>query len=268
MNTRVVGWIAGLTLAGTALAQQAPLSGPPVEQNRPDIEERFSDAAGKFSRKDPMGNRPLPMRLYMDAVLKLRGEQAPEELRLTPEQERTIKAVGEDFRRAARAAAPKRSEGRDAAQREPAPAQPPAAGRRVNAERMQRLTADYETKIYAALRPAQQKFVNAEAHKARAEIERRAGDEYVKKQLERRGKGAASPTPAAASAAAPRERAQRLLERLRQLPPDQREEIFRMLEQELDKRGVPAARPQRDQPGDPKPAPDMDDVPLPKPMGG
>lgn len=271
MSTRVAALAAGvaglLLSAGAALAQQAPLSGPTVTQNRPDFDDRFSgtEDSGRAARKEPMGNRPVPMRAYMDAVMKL-GDQ-PAELHLTSDQQQKINSIVQDFRTAMRSAAPKRAadDATPPAQNQPNPAeagkgQRPGKGAREALRQAAPIVADYETRIYAVLTLPQQKFVDGEVQKVRADMEQRAGEEYMKRQLNKKAKpgepGAASPPDAAQ-----RERAARIIERLRQLPPDQRDQVLQLLEKELDRRGVPQAEP-RDR-GVEKPAPTTDEIPVP-----
>jgi len=287
------------SLAWPVLAQSdKPLSGPPVTTDRPShLQDSFSNDA-KEGKREPMNERGVPMRQYLDIIGKLRGEGAPEGLRLSAEQDTKIDAIADEFRQAVRAYAEK-ARGEDGpavrrrGQRAPAPVDAKPGGKetepmdeagqrpRANRERMEELRknapkpVDYELKMWALLSKPQQAFVDGEVDKLRQQREKEMGEEYMKRQIEkRRGEKTAAPVsdpgrPGAEGGGAVRERVQRVIERLRQLPPEQREEVLRRLEEELDKRGVPAAeggdrpagRPGRPGGKDADPAP-------PPPKGG
>jgi len=153
---------------------------------------------------------------------------------------------------------------------------------RANAPKPQ----DYQVRIWSVLSSPQQKFVDKEVQVVLDEMEKRRGEEYMKRQLEKNQAGkpgvAAPPAPGqqARPGAAPgdgpapevRERVRRIFERIQQLPPEQRQRVLQRLEEELNRMdGGAAAAPGRDRRGGPdaqpvsKPAPGMDDVNVPAP---
>jgi hypothetical protein len=111
---------------------------------------------------------------------------------------------------------------------------------------------EYETKIWNTLTEGQQKFVQADLDKLREDQRKRQGEEYMRREMEKRRAKEASAAAGGGNAAAPkrllanpdgsgptpemRERAQRIIEKLRQLPPDEREQLLRRFEEELDSR--------------------------------
>jgi hypothetical protein len=327
--TRPLGIALSLVLlagAPAARAQEkpapAPLQGPKVTPNRPlEMEDEFAPGKGgdKFSRREP----PIPMRAYVQAVNKLKGDDAPKDLRLSDEQDKKIQAVMEEFRAAV---ADFQRTSRDEMDQPPPPEggkpaddtkndarprrRPGAAGEEGGKarERLQELRRngphpqEYETRIWNTLSEGQQKFVKADLDALREEQRKRQGEEYMKREAQKRrvkdGKEPPPGGPGAGSPAAPgpspetRERVQRIFEKLRSLPPEEREQVLRHLEEDLDRHSagdgkqsdeVPAGavparkkkaaldkpgraglRPER--PGDQNlPAPAMDGVSVPKP---
>ena len=269
-------------LAGGAFAQSdQPLSGPTVKQDRPaGLGGQFAD--GKGDRKGPMVEA-VPMRLYVDAIQKLRGEAAPEGLQLTPAQDREIGRIEADFRstmqeyarrmRAETGGQPKRPKANG--QGETEPMAPDAEKVRARLQEMRRNApnpTDTQVKIYAILNADQQKFVNDEVAKGQAEIEQRRAEDYMQRLLQKkRGEAQPAAPDAVRPEAAPgemRERARRIIERLQQLPPQEREQILRRLEEELDRRAAAGGDAGRRRPGDGgdrKPPPPMDEVKVPSP---
>ncbi len=251
--------------APAALAQdKSPLQGPKVVPNRPaELEDEFAPAGGKgdkFSRREP----PIPMRAYVQAVNKLKGDDAPAELKLTEAQQHKIEAVVQEFRQAAQEAqrrsqsemdAERPKDGKPGDEMEPARRRPAGEGNEPARERIQALRRngpspqEYETKIWNALTEGQQKFVQADLDALREEQRKRQGEEYMRREVEKRrakeGKDAAKPGDEAAprrpladpqgGGPSPemRERAQRIFERLRQLSPEDREAVLRRLEEDI-----------------------------------
>ncbi len=278
-RARLLALVVGMVASG-ALGQDAPLKGPAIKEERPaGLGSQFAE--GKTDRKGPMNER-VPMRIYAQAIDKLRGEGAPEGLRLTPQQDEQVQKIEKDFRESMQEFARRRNRNADGQSQEPMTEE----ARRA---RMQELLrngqnpADAQVRVYAILTADQRKFVEAEVAKAQSELEKRRTEEYAQRLLKKRQGDAAKPTdtpgakptdkptdkPAAADQAperplAPegRERARRLIERLQQLPPEERDQIMRRIEEELDRR---AANPGRARGGDRKPAPSIDDVKVPQP---
>ncbi|MEX2217379.1 MAG: secretin N-terminal domain-containing protein [Phycisphaerales bacterium] len=264
--------------AGSALAQEKekeapPLQGPKVNTNRPpELEDRFIPGSGGRMRE-----AALRMPAYMEVIGKLRADDTPAELRLTEEQQKKIEDIGAEYRRAQRegnAARPqqrpnRRPEG-DRPQGEPAPEgeMMDQAMERERAEarrRNQPNVLGYQGRIWAVLSEPQQTFVKGELEKAREEMEKRRGEEYMQREMERikkenearsqpqsaRPAPAVSPKPEGAPPAAPRpiagvpaetrERVQRIMDKLRQMEPEERDRLLRRIEEELDRRD---ARPE------------------------
>lgn len=97
-----------LTLAGTATAQpdrrpdgprdgQPALRGPDVRDNSvPGEKRRF--APGKGQGKDRLDDRGTPPRLFMQAIRVLKDNETPDDARLTPEQDKELQSIQNDFR--------------------------------------------------------------------------------------------------------------------------------------------------------------------------
>ncbi len=270
-------------LAGAAFGQgDMPLSGPQVKQDRPaGLGGQFAE--GKEDRKGPITER-VPMRLYVQAIDKLRGDDAPADLRLTEDQSTKIRAIETEFRQSMQAYMQKaRQEGGGqggkkrplAAPDEKTPEGQPDGARMRELMRNAPNPTDAQVKVYALLSPGQQKFVQAEVAKGQAELEKRRSEEYAQRQLQKKKGEASVVAQDAAPINAPpggppegRERVRRLMERLAQLSPQEREQLLNRIEQELDRRGIAAGDgkgPRRQGVGDPKPAPNMGDVNVPAP---
>lgn len=272
------------SVVGQAQPSEKPLGGPPVKSNRPkDMEGQFSE--GKGDRRGAMADR-VPARVYLQAVNKLRGDGAPTDLRLSPVQEEKINAIQEDFRKQAKQAQDKMREERARTPQpkpgeepmQPAPGDPQrrreGAPDRARQEELRRLAPnaeDIQVKVWAVLTEPQQRFVQKEVEIAKAEIDKRRGEEYMQRQIEQQkskqpGAGAPPGPPAQPGPPTPegRERARRIMEKLQQLPPDQREQILKRLEDELDRRAQQNRGGQGDG-GQRKPPPKMDDVKVPPP---
>lgn len=155
--------------------------------------------------------------------------------------------------------------------------------------------AEAQARIWAVLSEPQQKFVQGEVEKVRKEMDERRSEEYMQRELQKRkakdGKEAAGgdARPAAgpnrpgplgerggpAADSPQRERFRRIIEKLQQLSPEEREEVLRKLEADLEKR-APGDAPPLNRPGkagqkgragggENKPAPKIDDVKVPPP---
>lgn len=262
MRMGIVG-IAVTMMTGAAWAQERPLSGPPVKEDRPaGLGGQFGE--GRVDRRGPMTER-TPIRVYQQAIAKLRGEDAPADLRLTEEQDKQVKEIEQEFRAAARQAAERTR--RDGGQR-----RRPAEGgedamnpaQMEDARRAAPRPEDAAVKIYAVLTEKQKAFVEADVQKQREAIERKRSEEYIKREMAKNdGQPKPDVRPAvrpAAPAAEPRERFRRLMERIQQLPPEEREQLLQRLEQEIERR---TAEPRRQREGERKPAPSMKDVDVP-----
>jgi len=226
-------------------AQPPPLQGPKVPQNRPPhVDDKFGEGmkGGKEGRREMM----VPMRAYGEIIDKLRGDKAAAGLRLTSDQEQKIGAIEQEFREAAKEFAQKmrQERGNDVP--------PPTEGGKKGENRPRREMAqeamkygpkpsDYQTKVWAVLTAGQQEFVKVETDKVREEMQKKRGEEMMQRRInEKKGvKGGPPETPAAENGSPVRERAQRIMRRMAQLPAEDRERILKRLEEELDKRGIP-----------------------------
>lgn len=238
-------------LAGSAQGQDAParspLQGPSVPQNRPPhVEDQFGEGmkSGKEGRREPM----IPMRAYAEVIDKLRGDKAADGLRLSPDQDQKVGAIEQEFREAAKEFAQKmrQERGNDAP---PPPADGKQGEPRPRRERAQEMMkngpkpSDYQTRIWALLNEKQQAFAKSELDKVREDLQKKRGEEMMQRRInEKRGvKGPPDQNAAPSPENGPpvRERAQRIMRRMAQLPPEDRDRILKRLEEELDKRGVP-----------------------------
>lgn len=256
MRIAVVVVAAGLGAA--AWAQEArpgdgPLAGPKVREQRVrGVDQGFSDA-----RREGPGARagqPVPHRVFMQAIDGLRGKgdhAAPQDIRLTDDQEEAISALDQQFRELAR------NQGADARRpdrRERGPAQggapagppatdrppPPPEGRQDQMRRNAARAADLHTKMFAELTGPQREYVDGRIAAWRTQMQERFGEQYVQRRMRERGaapgeapmpdKGQPPPQGAA------RERFRRLAEKMAQLPPEERERLLSRLEAEVDRR--------------------------------
>jgi hypothetical protein len=249
---------AGLVLmAGSALGQEAPapsekrpLEGPRVRENRaPHVQDEFAEGMKREGR-----GVQIPMRTYAEIIGKLRGEGAPGDLRLSQEQEHDLGAIEKEFREASRAYAQEQRQ-KQGDQR-PREGDQPQRPRREAMQEMARngpKPGDYQTRIWAILNEKQQSHVKVELDKAREEIQKRRGEEMMQRRIDERrgGKPEARPgegrpgegRPEAGDNRPVRERVQRLMRRLSQLPEEEREQLLKRLEAEMDRRGIPDEPP-------------------------
>jgi hypothetical protein len=295
--------------AGQALAQDSksdnPLAGPPVKQARPPM---FEEGMGAKEGKDRMGQQGIPAREFARIIDKLKGDEVAPSLRLSAEQAEKVQAIEDDFRRQVRQFEQRM---RSEEQKQRSAAKPegekPAAGEGANAQqrrpnaRLQELRrngpkpAEAQARVWAVLTEPQQKFVQGEVDKVQKEMDDRRSEEYMQRELQKRrakdakeapqnpGAAPARPGPlgerAGPAADSPqRERFRRIIAKLQQLPPEEREEVLRKLEADLEKRvpgdapAGPLNRPgragQKGRDGEDKPAPKIDDVKVPPPARG
>jgi hypothetical protein len=185
------------------------------------------------------------MREYMEAINTLRGDKAPANLRLSAEQDQKLQAIAADFRKEMEAFREKaRSEGMDARAGGAKPE------RDANRARMEELRgempkpADYQTKAFAVLNADQQKHVQAEIEKLREGMEKRRGEEMMKR---REGGQPGGPGPGGPGGArdegAQRERVQKIMEKLRSLSPEERDRVLSRLEEQLQRMGGEGGQP-------------------------
>jgi hypothetical protein len=202
---------------------------------------------GKEGRTGPM----IPMRSYAEIIDKLRGDQAPAGLGLSDEQDHKIGAIEQEFREAAKEFAQKMRQERGA-QGAPPPDEKAGKGERPRREMAQEMMkngpkpGDYQTRIWATLNEKQQVFVKTELDKVREDLQKKRGEEMMNRRLEQKkgDKGAAKPAEGRPGEASPvRERAQRIMRRMAQLPPEDRDRLLKRLEEELDRRGIPSDPP-------------------------
>jgi hypothetical protein len=233
-------------LSSGALGQDAPLKGPEVKQDRPaGLGGQFAE--GREDRKGPMTER-IPMRVYAQAVDKLRGDDAPEGLRLSREQDAQIRKIEADFRSKMQEFARRNQPaGGESGQNE--------ESRRARMQEMRRSApdpTDVQVKVYALLSPEQKKFVEAEVAKTQAEIGKRRTEENAQRLLKRK-QGEAKPGERPTEPPEGRERARRIFEKLQQLSPQERDQLLNRLEAELDRRIGQSDGARRPDPTNPKP---------------
>ncbi len=249
-------------LAGAAIGQperpgnDTPLAGPKVRERRvPGVQQDFSE-----SRRDGARGRAgqgVPHRAFMQAIEGLRGEgehAAPEEMRLTPDQNEQIDRIYREFRevmkehvdKTRRAGAapgrPKRDRAADGADAPEMPA--PDADREAMRQRVAEARrnapkpAECHTRMYNVLTEPQREYMNGRLDAWRKQAEERFGEEYMQRRLRERGAapGTPQPPPEGPPPGEGRERLRRIAERLAQLPPEERDRILNRLEQELDRR--------------------------------
>ncbi len=271
-------------LAGAAIGQperpgnEAPLAGPKVRERRvPGVQQDFSE-----TRRDGARGRAgqgVPHRAFMRAIEGLRGEgehAAPEEIRLTADQNDQIDRIDREFRETMRehvektrpqGAAPGRpkrdraADGADAAEMPAPEADREAARQRVaEARRNAPKAAECHTRMYSVLTEPQRDYMNGRLDEWRKQAEERFGQEYMQRRLRERGAAPGAPPPpeGAPPPGEGRERLRRIAERLAQLPPEERDRILNRLEQELERRlgerrDEAGPEPKAPQPAGPRP---------------
>ncbi|MBS0190911.1 MAG: hypothetical protein U0573_03325 [Phycisphaerales bacterium] len=106
MKTNLLTAAAMLLIAGTCLAQapasEPVLQGPKVKDGGvPGVRRPFGDGQST-DLKQRLADRPLPQMEFMRALGALRDESTPENLRLTDEQQKQIRAINQQFEQSMR----------------------------------------------------------------------------------------------------------------------------------------------------------------------
>lgn len=269
-------------LAGAAVpvtaepADSAPLSGPEVEdRDLPGIFERFGEPAAG----DPAARSGrLPPRLFFGTLKSLASEETPPELRPTPEQEEQIRAIVEEFRddmrafqeehseeiaalRAEAGMSPRRGRGPGG---QPPPPSPPgdreltpeqrAAGQKLKA--LMEQGPDFKAAfadVWTLLTPPQQEYLRVRIDEAAEQFREDRREPMIRKELRSKRGDAAGPRGGLSR--------EEMRERLKNLTPEQREELRAARQQGGGRRGKHAELPAQED----KPAPDMDELELPDP---
>lgn len=245
--------LAMLAIVGSAAAQGSdPLRGPAVRDNRPPgVQGQMGDA------ERPGRDRGLPMAEYRRIIDGMSGPEAPAEIRLTPDQLAKIEGFRAEFEKAAEDV---RARLRG------------AGGERPSREEMEQIRAtmprpaDVQTKVWAILTPPQQEHMRVQTEKARAELEERRGEQMLRRQQMQRqggepgmerppmgpqgegrggdgrgfGQGGAGGFGGMMGDPAQRERFMRLMGRMRDLSPEQRDRVMQALERAVERELGPA----------------------------
>lgn len=238
-----------------------PLSGPRIHPDRPPALEQ---GLGAQRRARTPG---VPMRVFLDALNRLRRDDLPDDVRLSPQQQEHIVAILRQSERRADRPGPRRDltpPGR--------PEGPPPPDTPRRAEPREPSPADIQTRIWSLLNDRQRDILQRELEQWRQDASARRMQEQVQREIERRRRERqgepgrpAPPTIERPDASGPipgapgRERARRILDKLLQLPPDERERILQQLEDDLDRRLREPAAPE------PQPRPPMDDMGADRP---
>jgi hypothetical protein len=267
----VVAVLCGSAAGQDAVPEKDPMAGPEVREQRiRGVEQGFSEARRERWRAGGV----VPHRVFMQAINGLRGRgehAAPESLQLTADQEALIKRLDSEFRSTMSEQGGK-AERRAGRRPEPQPGDQPSGEeprqrRPVSRDRMNEAdganAADLHARVFAELSEPQREYVNGRIAEWRQEADRRMGEQAMQRRIKQRGN--AAPTPPAGPQ---RERLRRIVERLAQLPPEERERILSRLEDDLARAGREGVdRPRRPE-GDRRPADRAEKVPPPPPAGG
>lgn len=244
--------LAMLAIVGSAVAQVSdPLRGPAVRDNRP---PGVQGQMGEGER--PGRDRGLPMPEYRRILDGMSGPEAPANIQLSQDQLAKIEGFRAEFEKAAEdARARLRGMG----------------GERPSREEIEQIRAsmprpaDLQTKVWSILTPAQQEHVRAQTEKVRAELEQRRGEQMLRRQQMQRqggepgmervpmgpggegrgegrgfGPGGAGGLGAMMGDPAQRERFMRLMGRMRDLSPEQRDRVMQALERAVERELGPA----------------------------
>jgi hypothetical protein len=218
----VLGLAGSLRADETAMAQEPALQGPKVEDDAaPGVKRSFGEGEGGAVRR--MRLAPQALNEALEGVLR---QDAPADIKATPEQAEQLKAIRADFRKQmaeyqrsqreeiaklrreyASSSGDKPAELMDEMQDESKKA--PAAGgggRRIAAglenldeagrERLRKImdgapkAEDVYVKAWAILTPSQRTHVEASIEQFKAEAEKREAERYVEKRLKDRREGA------------------------------------------------------------------------------
>jgi hypothetical protein len=213
-----------------------------TERRAPGTDIGLETDMGKAARRE--GDRPLPLRDYVRALDVLKGDGAGA-AKLNGEQIGKIEAIVaehqkaiEDFR------AKMRQEGQQGGSRED------VRGRMQEMRANMPRPTDAQNQIWQLLTPEQQKLAEPSLAAARKAADERRGEQYLERQRRDRGAGAEGqprgegrpdgmgderPGPGAPGGREGMERGMRIMQRMRSLPPERRDQILQMLERELAK---------------------------------
>jgi hypothetical protein len=206
--------ITGITLGQAELRPgEPPLGGPRVKDREvPGVREAFAEGSGgRFMQRER-----LPLPVFVEAVRSLQSPDAPAEVRLSQEQESTIRGLVTEFERQAREyraahrddlrrlrqqAGPRDGGARAGA---PAPggaegmAEGEAAGadqgrREAAAERLREIernaprVEDLYTRVWEHLSEPQRRWADAKLDAWRQERAKQREDEYVRQRMAKKG---------------------------------------------------------------------------------
>ncbi len=217
----IVGAIAG-SMAGGAFAQERVgeeeqvqknkpvLAGPTVRENRiPGVEESFGGA----DRMAGMSERPVPMRIFRQALSVLSEEGVNEDHRLSREQEQTLRELGEEhtlairtlmadhqeelaeLRRAARAQSGETDQA-PTPQRGGTDAVSKLRQRTAQIRRMGPSDSALQTKLWNVLSEGQQGLVELELNAWREQMAQDRMDQVTQRYLDQRRDAARTTTDA------------------------------------------------------------------------
>ncbi len=247
-----------------------PLEGPEVRENRdPGVPSRFTD--GPMNEKGMRGLL-IPPPAYVKIIDRMRADDAPDDIRLSPEQREQVREIMERARGEARNRGPgpddrgprnrgprergpddRRPEGPEGmdpmpGDRPPPPPPPPPGergpdrgprGRQPDGE-MRQVFTDAQQQVWAILTEPQREFVTREAEAVRHEREGKNAQQYVERRLNKNGKGPdgrpegrPDGNPDRPGAGPDRERMERIRDMLMQLDPRDRAEILDRVERDL-----------------------------------
>lgn len=295
--------LAALAFAAPVLGQQNadPLKGPEVkDQAVPGTVGQFGGAEtkGKFAQREV---RPM---VFMEAVKKALGPDAPEDVRMSPEQQTKLRALAEDYRTQVQAYMKSRGADGEKVRKALAERAKGAKGAKggkdaakgtegANTGDMQDMAAkaeelragmpsasDMYTKAWEILSAKQRAAVEARIEEFKHQREVEEGKEYVARKLKKaepvegqteglakeKGKfaGAAKGQGESAGARVPAEVRERFLRLLEKMTPEQREQLLQRIEERMQAGGREAPQGERGR-GERKPAPSGKDIEVPKP---
>jgi Spy/CpxP family protein refolding chaperone len=274
MNIRHATLLSLVLLAGSAFGQPGqPLGGPNAADHRPPVGEQGFDGGPVEQQKRWMADRGIPMPEYVAMINSLKGDTTPANLKLTAEQDKQIQSLGDAFRKEADAFREKMRSQRQDQGAGPADKNEREAMR----SKMEEMRAaapkpsETQTKMWAVLTPEQQKQLQPQLDRVRADVENRRAEEMANRRNGKRGPGAQGGPGGAGGAFGPGgERGMKIMQRLRALSPEDREKVLNKLEEELNKvdGGAAGAPAQNGQPVPPRPrlrARPGNDAPPPPP---
>ncbi len=243
MKSRCLVTLTMMLLAGTAYAQPAgqPLGGPNATDRRPPVGEQGFDGGPVQQQKKWMADRGIPMPEYLAVINSLKDSATPANLKLTSEQDKQIQSINDGFKSEMDAFREKmRSQRRDGGGMDQNTPPADKGEREAMRSRMEEMRAalpkpaDAQTKMWATLTPDQQKHLQPELDKVKADVENRRVDQVGNRRAGNRRPGEGGPGGAGFGAGGG-ERGMRLMQRLRALSPEDREKVLSKLEEELNK---------------------------------